>query len=148
VTVGVGAVSPARRRLMEATRGSLLKGIEQARIGNRLGDISHAVQDHQESFDYGLVREIVGHGIGRRMHEDPAVPNFGRAGAGIRLEKGLVLALEPKETEGSWEVRVLEDGWTVVTRDGAAAAHFEHTVAITENGPEILTAVPDDAAGL
>ena len=109
--------------------------------GNRLGDIGAAVQQVAESNGFGVVRDFVGHGIGRRMHEEPAVPNYGMPGNGLRLEPGLVLAVEPMVTLGDWNVRVLKDGWTVVTLDGSLAAHFEHTIAITENGPEVLTKV-------
>jgi methionyl aminopeptidase len=114
-------------------------GIAQMQPGNHLGDIGHAVQQHAESNGYGVVRALVGHGVGRKMHEDPQVPNYGRPGEGTLLRKGLVLAIEPMITEGTWEVATLEDGWTVVTEDGKLAAHFEHTIAITDNGPRILT---------
>jgi methionyl aminopeptidase len=111
------------------------------RPGNRLGDVGFAVQNVAESNGFGVVRDFVGHGIGRRMHEEPAVPNYGKPGSGMRLEAGLVLAVEPMVTMGDWHVRVLADGWTVVTMDGSLAAHFEHTIAITESGPEVLTRV-------
>jgi methionyl aminopeptidase len=144
-TFGVGRIPPATQKLLDATRESLMCGIEMARPGNRLGDVSAAVQKRAERDGYGVVRDFVGHGIGRQMHEDPAVPNFGTPGTGLRLEAGLVLALEPMVTAGSWKVRVLEDGWTVVTEDGSLSAHFEHTVAITAAGPEVLTVRPDTA---
>jgi methionyl aminopeptidase len=121
------------------TRESLDKAIVQCRAGNRLGDISHAVQSHCESHGFGVVRAFVGHGIGRELHEEPQVPNFGDPGRGTVLKAGMVLAIEPMVTMGSWEVRVLEDRWTAVTVDGSLAAHFEDTIAITQNGPEILT---------
>jgi len=141
VTVPVGRISAEKQKLLDVTRESLGKGIEQTKIGNRLGDISHAIQAHAESKGYGIVRDFVGHGIGRQMHEEPAVPNFGEPATGMRLEKGLVLALEPMVTVGTWKVRVLDDKWTVVTLDGRMSAHFEHTVAVTETGPEVLTKI-------
>lgn len=139
VSVPVGRVSAEKHALLEATRISLEKGIEQARPGNRLGDISNAIQAYAESRGFGVVRDFVGHGIGRQMHEEPAVPNYGPPRTGLRLEAGLVLALEPMLTAGHWKVRVLDDGWTVVTEDGKPSAHFEHTVAVTAAGPEVLT---------
>lgn len=139
VTIPVGHVRPATLKLLKVTEESLYKGIEQAVAGNHLGDICHAVQSYAESFGYGVVRDYVGHGIGTDMHEDPEVPNYGMAGHGELLEPGMVLAIEPMINMGTEKVRQLKNGWTVVTRDGKPAAHFEHTVAITENGPEILT---------
>ncbi len=139
VTVPVGKVSPEVEKLLQVTRESLAAAIEQARVGNRLGDVSHAVEAYVVPRGYSVVREYVGHGIGRAMHEEPAIPNFGPAGKGPRLDAGMVLAIEPMVNVGGHEVRVLDDGWTVVTRDGSLSAHFEHTVAVTENGPEILT---------
>lgn len=138
-TVGVGAVSPQAQRLMDTTRQALEAGIAQARVGHRVSDISHAVQQVVEEAGFGVVREFVGHGIGRALHEDPPIPNFGPPHLGPRLRAGMVLAIEPMITVGGREVRVLEDGWTAVTRDGSLAAHFEHTVAVTERGPETLT---------
>ncbi len=138
-TFPVGKISPERLALLDVTRHSLEKGIAAARVGNRLGDVSHAIQAQAESRGYGVVRDFVGHGIGRQMHEEPAVPNYGSPGTGLRLEAGLVLALEPMITAGDWRVRVLDDGWTVVSVDGSLSAHFEHTVAVTEDGPQILT---------
>lgn len=138
-TFAVGKISPERQALLDVTRQSLEKGIAAARVGNRLGDVSHAIQAQAESRGYGVVRDFVGHGIGRQMHEEPAVPNYGSPGTGLRLEAGLVLALEPMITAGDWRVRVLDDGWTVVSVDGSLSAHFEHTVAVTEDGPQILT---------
>jgi methionyl aminopeptidase len=139
VTVAVGNVSEAAQRLMRVTQECLMLGIAQMQPGNRLGDIGHAVQQHAESHGYGVVRALVGHGVGRKMHEDPQVPNYGYPGEGTLLRKGLVLAIEPMITEGTYEVATLEDGWTVVTEDGKLAAHFEHTIAITDHGPKILT---------
>ncbi len=143
-TFAVGKISDEDQRLMSVTRDALAKGIEQMRPGKRLGDVSNAIQRCAEAAGFGVVRDYVGHGIGRQMHEEPGVPNYGAAGSGMRLEEGLVLALEPMITAGHYEVRVLPDGWTVVTRDGRRAAHDEHTVAITGRGPEILTARPGE----
>jgi methionyl aminopeptidase len=139
ITVPVGRVSPEADRLLEVTRRCLELAIEQARPGNRLHDIGAAVQGHAEGHGYSVVRDFVGHGIGRRLHEDPQVPNYGPAGEGMRLRAGLVLAIEPMVNVGTWEVQVLDDDWTAVTADGKLSAHFEHTVAITEAGPQILT---------
>lgn len=139
VTLPVGPVSSRVQELMDATRDSLEKAISQCRAGNRLGDISHAVQAHCEGYGFGVVRAFVGHGIGRQLHEEPQIPNFGDPGRGLVLKPGMVLAIEPMITMGSWQVRILEDHWTAVTADGSWAAHFEDTIAITENGPEILT---------
>lgn len=139
VTVQVGTASEAGQRLMRVTQECLMLGIAQMQAGNRLGDIGHAVQQHAEANGYGVVRALVGHGIGRKMHEDPQVPNYGTPGTGTVLRKGLVLAIEPMITQGTHEVATLEDGWTVVTEDGKLAAHFEHTIAITDSGPKILT---------
>jgi methionyl aminopeptidase len=139
VTVPVGRVDEAGRRLIETTERAMWAGIAQVRAGNRLSDIGHAVERVAAAPGYGVVREYVGHGIGTAMHEEPQVPNYGRPGRGLRLQVGLVLAIEPMVNEGGPETRVLDDGWTVVTRDGARSAHFEHTVAITPTGPEVLT---------
>ena len=139
ITVTVGAVSPAARRLVDTTKQALDMGIRQARVGNRLSDISHAVQQVVEGAGFGIVRDFVGHGIGRAMHEEPPIPNFGAPDTGPRLKAGMVLAIEPMVTERGPEVEMLEDGWTAVTKDRSWAAHFEHTVAITEVGTEILT---------
>lgn len=139
ITLALGDVSDCGRRLLRVTQECLMLAIAQMRVGNRLGDIGNAVQRHAEENGFGVVRELVGHGIGTKMHEEPQVPNYGKAGAGIELRKGLVLAIEPMITEGSWRVRTLGDGWTVVTEDGKLAAHFEHTIAVTEEGPRILT---------
>ncbi|HHV07087.1 MAG TPA: type I methionyl aminopeptidase [Firmicutes bacterium] len=138
-TVPVGDVSQETLNLLSVTEEALHKGIAQARVGNRLSDIGHAVESHAMSAGYSVVRTFVGHGIGTKMHEEPLVPNFGPPGRGPRLQEGMVLAIEPMVNMGSGEVRVLPDDWTVVTADGSLSAHFEHTVAITANGPEILT---------
>jgi methionyl aminopeptidase len=138
VTVPVGEVDEAARRLIETTERAMWAGIGQVRAGNRLSDIGHAVE-RAAAPGYGVVREYVGHGIGTQMHEEPQVPNYGRPGRGLRLDVGLTLAIEPMLNEGGPETRVLDDGWTVVTRDGSRSAHFEHTVAITPDGPEVLT---------
>ncbi len=127
------------RKLLQVTRDALYKGIEQARPGKRLSDIGHAVQEYVEDAGFSVVRDLVGHGIGRNMHEEPYVPNDGRPGKGIRLEEGMVLAIEPMVNIGGYEVETLADGWTVVTADGSLSAHFEHTVAIRRDGPDILT---------
>ena len=139
ITVPVGEVDAEVQRLLDVTEESLYRGIEQARVGNRLGDISHSIQAYAEAQGYGVVRDYVGHGIGRNMHEDPQVPNFGPPGRGPRLKSGMTLAIEPMVNLGTFEVKTLDDDWTVVTADGKRSAHFEHTVAITSDGPEILT---------
>lgn len=139
ITVPVGEVDAEVASLIEATEASLQKGIEQAIVGNRLSDISHAVQVYAESHGYGVVRDYVGHGIGRNMHEDPQVPNYGAPGRGPRLKPGMTLAIEPMINMGTHEVRTLGDGWTVVTADNKRSAHFEHTIVVTPDGPEILT---------
>ena len=133
----VGEVSEEKKRLVDTTRESFFEGVKQFKAGGRLGDISHAVQVYNESRGYGVVRSMVGHGIGREMHEDPAVPNYGKAGHGPKLEVGMVLAIEPMVNMGTWQT--LEDGWKCVTLDGKPSAHYENTVALTENGAEILT---------
>ncbi len=139
VTVGVGRISQQAEQLIETTRGSLAQGIQQAKAGSRMGDISAAIQNYAESRGYSVVREYVGHGIGRALHEEPAVPNFGEPGKGMVLQSGMVLALEPMVNIGTWQTRVKADNWTVVTLDGSLSAHFEHTIAITDGAPEILT---------
>ena len=139
VTYPVGKLSPAVAKLLKVTEASLYAAIDKAVVGGRLFDISNAVQTMCEAEGYGVVREFVGHGIGKNMHEDPQVPNFGDAGKGPRLKAGMVLAIEPMINAGSPDVRVLEDGWTAITVDGSFSAHFEHTVAITKDGPVILT---------
>jgi methionyl aminopeptidase len=135
----VGEVSKKATALMQATEAALYAGIDQMKVGNRLGDISNAVQKRAESAGFSVVRQFVGHGIGRKLHEDPQVPNFGPKGRGVLLKEGMVLAVEPMVNEGTWEVAVLDDGWTAVTVDGKLSAHYEHTVAITKDGPMILS---------
>lgn len=139
ITLPVGEISEDLQKLLRVTEESLMLGINQALKGNRLYDVSHAVQTHVEAHGLSVVRDYVGHGIGRAMHEEPQIPNYGKPGRGPRLEIGMVLAIEPMVNMGTYEVKTLSDHWTVVTKDGKASAHFEHTVAITENGPEILT---------
>jgi len=139
VTVGVGEITPAAEKLLKATKDSLRLAIEECLPANRIGDISSAVQKRVEKEGFSVVREFVGHGIGQAMHEAPAVPNFGQAKQGRALRPGMVIAIEPMVTAGSPDAKVLEDGWTAVTRDGSLAAHFEHTVAITEGKPVIIT---------
>lgn len=139
VTLPIGEVDEEIQRLLRVTEESLMMGILQAKVGNRLFDVSHAVQKHVEVNKFSVVRDYVGHGIGRAMHEDPQIPNFGKPGRGPRLEVGMALAIEPMVNMGTHEVMTLKDRWTVVTNDNRPSAHFEHTVAITENGPEILT---------
>ena len=139
VTLSVGETPPETLRLLEVTRDALYIGIEAAVVGNRIGDISHAVQSHVESNGLSVVKVFVGHGIGRNLHEEPQVPNYGDSQWGVRLKKGMTLAIEPMVNVGSDDVRVLEDGWTAVTSDGSLSAHFEHTIAVTDNGPKILT---------
>lgn len=139
VTYAIGTPSAATKKLLDVTEASLYKAIEQAQVGGRLGDISAVVQEMCEAEGFGVVREFVGHGIGRSMHEDPQVPNFGARGKGPRLKAGMVLAIEPMINAGGPEVKVLPDGWTTITQDGCYSAHFEHTVAITKDGPQVLT---------
>ncbi len=139
VTVPIGNISRNAERLLDVTQECLMIGIAHMQRGNRVGDIGDAVQRHAESHGYGVVRELVGHGVGTSMHEEPQVPNYGSAGTGALLRPGLVLAVEPMITEGEHAVEILKDGWTVVTADGKLAAHFEHTIAVTEGGPKILT---------
>ena len=141
ITLGVGEVSDEAQRLMDVTKKSLYKAIGQVKPGNRLGDVEHAVETFAIANGMGVVRDYCGHGIGRNMHEEPSIPNFGRPGTGPLLEKGMVLAIEPMLTAGTYKVRELDDGWTVVTADGKYAAHFEHTVAVTANGRELFTAL-------
>lgn len=138
-TFGAGDISPEARALMDATRESLQEGIRAAKAGNRIGDIGAAVQRYVEVRGYSVVRQFVGHGVGTNLHEDPSVPNFGTPGRGPRLLPGMTIAIEPMINQGTCDVRTLKDGWTVVTKDGKLSAHFEHTVAITADGPVILT---------
>lgn len=140
-TVPVGQVSPELLQLIRVTKECLERAIEQCREGRHLGDIGWAVQSHAEAHGYGVVREYVGHGIGRRMHEDPQIPNYGTPGKGAKIKKGYVFAVEPMINLGTHQTKVLKDGWTVVTLDGHASAHCEHTIAVTENGPEVFTRV-------
>ncbi len=141
VTLPVGIISDKAKRLLAVTEESLYCAIQMAVPGNRLGDISSAVQVYVETRGYSVVRDFVGHGIGRSLHEDPQIPNYGSANKGIKLKSGMVLAIEPMINEKSHEVKVLDDNWTVITCDGGLSAHFEHTIAITDNGPEILTQI-------
>ncbi len=139
-TVGIGVIAPELQRLIEVTERCFFEGVRQAVSGNRVGDIGHAVQTLAESQGYGVIRDLTGHGIGRSMHEDPSVPNFGEPGRGARLKAGMTLAVEPMISLGSWQVQEMEDGWTIKTLDGSPCAHYEHTIAVTESGPpEILT---------
>ncbi|MDI6870745.1 MAG: type I methionyl aminopeptidase [Bacillota bacterium] len=146
-TFPVGQVEPEVERLLATTREALARGIAQARVGNRLSDISHAIQTWVEAHGFSVVREYVGHGIGRAMHEAPAIPNYGPPGRGPRLKPGMTLAIEPMVNAGGCEVVTKDDHWTVVTADGEWSAHFEHTVAVTADGPLILTALEEEAAG-
>ena len=139
ITVPVGRISETASRLTRITREALYKGIEKAAPGGRLSDISHAVQSYVEDAGYSVVRIFVGHGIGISLHEDPQIPNFGKPGMGAILKPGITLAIEPMVNEKGYEVDILEDGWTAITKDGGLSAHFEHTVAVTENGPVILS---------
>ena len=138
-TFACGEISAEAQRLLDATRESLYEGIKQATAGNRLGDIGSAVQRYVEARGYSVVRDFVGHGVGAKLHEDPSVPNYGTPGRGVRLLPGMTIAIEPMVNQGGYEVQVQKDGWTTVTRDGKLSAHFEHTVAITPDGPVILT---------
>jgi methionyl aminopeptidase len=139
ITVPVGNVTPVAQKLLTTTRQALFEAVEQCRPGNRLGDVSHAVQTRVEADGFSVIRALVGHGIGRDMHEDPQIPNFGQPGTGPELEEGMVLAVEPMVNVGSHPIRVGDDNWSVFSQDGSLAAHFEHTVAVTTEGPRILT---------
>ena len=139
ITLAVGEVDEAARTLLLTAEEALYQGVSRAVAGNHLSDISHAVQSHAERRGYSVVREFTGHGIGRSLHEDPQVPNFGRPGMGVQLKAGMVLAIEPMVNQGESAIEILQDGWTAVTRDRRLSVHFEHSVAITENGPEILS---------
>ena len=141
VTVPVGEITPAARKLLKVTEEALYRGIAEVRAGNRIGDISAAIQGHVEAAGYSVVRDLVGHGIGKSLHEDPQVPNYGTSGRGVELKPGMAFAIEPMVNEGTYRVDILRDGWTVVTADGKLSAHFEHSVAITENGPVILSRI-------
>ena len=140
-TFAVGSISDEAKRLIDVTRESLEKAIEQVKPGNRLGDVSWAIQSYAESAGFSVVRDYVGHGIGRKLHEEPAVPNFGKPHTDIRLVPGMVIAIEPMINAGDWKVKTLADGWTVVTVDGKLCAHFEHMVAVTDTGNEVLTRI-------
>lgn len=139
VTYAVGTVSPDAQKLMDVTYNSLFKGIQQAVAGNRIGDIGYAVENYVRSFNFNVIKDFVGHGVGREVHEEPQVPNYGKKGKGVRIKPGMVLAIEPMVSMGTDEVVIKENGWTAITADRSMAAHFEHTVAITDNGPVILT---------
>jgi methionyl aminopeptidase len=139
VTVPIGNVTPVAKRLLASTKAALFDAVEQCRAGNRLGDVSHAVQKRVEGDGFAVVRSLVGHGIGRDMHEDPQIPNFGEPGTGPLLAEGMVLAVEPMVNAGTYRIRIADDQWSVYSEDGSLAAHFEHTVAITSDGPRILT---------
>lgn len=141
VTLPVGRISPAAERLLRVTEEALYKGIEKARPGNRVSDISSSIQRYVESHGYSVVRTFVGHGIGRSLHEEPQVPNYGNPGHGPRLREGMTLAIEPMVNEGTYEVKILDDGWTAVTADGSLSAHYEHTIVITKNSARILTKI-------
>jgi len=141
ITVPVGEVKPEARRLIEVTRSCLERAIARACVGEHLHTLSHSVQEHAESQGFSVVRDFVGHGIGTELHEPPQIPNYGRPGTGLLLKSGMVLAIEPMINQGTWKVEVLDDGWTAVTRDRKLSAHFEHTIAITDNGPEILSSL-------
>jgi len=135
----IGTASTETQKLLDTTKKALENGIDRARVGNRLGDISHAVQETAENAGFSVVRDLVGHGIGRQMHEEPQVPNYGKTGTGIELKAGMTIAIEPMVNAGDWRVRTKPDRWTIVTADGSLSAHFEHTIVITENGPVILS---------
>ena len=139
VTVPVGIIPPPIMELLKVTEEALRLGIKQATVGNRIGDISHAVQTYVEAHGFSIVREMVGHGVGREMHEEPQIPNFGRRNSGDKIKPGMTLAIEPMVNLGRHEVKTMPDGWTIVTRDGLPSAHFEHTVLTADSGPEILT---------
>jgi len=141
ITVGIGKVSNEVNRLVQVTEEALYKGIEQAKLKNRLSDISHAIQSHAEKSGFSVVRDLVGHGIGRALHEEPSIPNFGKPHLGPNLKRGMTFAIEPMVNMGKFEVKTTKDNWTVVTKDGKLSAHFEHTIAIRGNKPEILTLI-------
>lgn len=142
-TFACGKISDEAQRLLDTTRESLYEGLKMAVAGNRLGDVGHAIAEYCEKRGYGVVRDFVGHGVGRELHEDPPVPNYGTAGRGVRLLPGMTLAIEPMICQGTYQVRQKSDGWTVVTRDGKLAAHFEHSVAIPKNGECLILTEPD-----
>jgi methionyl aminopeptidase len=138
-TFSIGSINAEKKKLMNITEECLYKGIEEAKIGNTIGDIGYSIQNHAESHGFSIVRELVGHGIGRKLHEEPQVPNFGIRGNGVSIKPGLCLAIEPMINMGSYEVYTKEDNWTVCTKDGKPSAHFEHSIAVTENGIKILS---------
>jgi methionyl aminopeptidase len=138
-TFPVGPITPVAQKLLDTTEGSLFAAVPQCRPGNRLGDVSHAIQSHVEADGFSIVRSLVGHGIGRDMHEDPQIPNYGTPGRGPKLEEGMVLAIEPMVTAGRHQVRMADDNWAIFSEDGSLAAHFEFTIAITADGPRVLT---------
>lgn len=140
-TFAVGNVSETAKKLIEVTKGSFFEGLKMAKAGNRVSDISHAVQTYAESFGFSVVRDFVGHGIGKELHEEPQVPNYGKPGRGPRLSSGMVIAVEPMINEGSYDINILKDGWTVVTVDGKLSAHYENTILITDGEPELLTMI-------
>lgn len=141
ITVGVGEISELAKRLIKVTEEALYRAIEKARIGFKIGDVSFAIQSTVEREGFNVIRDFVGHGVGRSLHEPPEIPNYGKPGRGPKIEAGMVLAIEPMVSAGSWEVKILEDGWTAVTKDGSLSAHFEHSVAVTPSGPIILSAI-------
>jgi methionyl aminopeptidase len=141
ITLSIGEISQDAKKLLRVTEDALYVGISKAVVGNRVSDISSAIQQHVETSGFSVVRAFVGHGIGRFLHEDPQVPNFGRPGTGVRLREGMTIAIEPMVNVGSPDIRILEDGWTAVTSDGSLSAHFEHTIAVAKNGPIILTKI-------
>jgi len=147
VTLGVGAVEPEARRLMDVTADSLEAGLAECREGRRLGDVSHAIQDVVETAGFSVVRSLVGHGVGKEMHEDPQIPNYGDPGRGPRLEEGMVFAIEPMVDAGAYDVVVADDGWAIHTADGSLSAHFEHTVAVGRKGPRVLTRRRSERSG-
>ncbi|MBX3118166.1 MAG: type I methionyl aminopeptidase [Fimbriimonadaceae bacterium] len=138
-TYPVGNIDPDMQKLLNVTKESLYQGIAKAKVGNKIGDISAAIEKYVNQYRYGIVRDLVGHGIGRTIHEEPSVPNFGKAGRGPVIKEGMTFCIEPMVNKGTWKVRTLSDGWTIVTADNSWSAHFEHTVAVTKDGPEILT---------
>ena len=140
-TYAVGEIAPEAQRLLNVTKESLMQGVAQAKHGNTIGDIANAVQSYVEKNGFSVVRDLVGHGIGRSLHEDPSVPNFGRKGTGPKLQKGMTLCIEPMINEGKYNVHCLEDHWTIVTKDGKRSAHFEHMILVTDSAPDILTPV-------
>ena len=141
ITVGVGSIDSKHKKLIDTAKKALELGVREARAGNYLSDISCAIQQHAESRGFSVVRDFAGHGIGKALHEEPEIPNFGKRGSGIKLQKGMVLAIEPMVNAGTWQVEIASDGWTVLTKDRQLSAHFEHTVAILDGGPEVLTRI-------